>query len=329
MKRRELLLSSASALALLTVAACSSGGDGSGNGGSGGDGSDSGADGGSGSGSDGGGTGGSGALTVVASTNVWGGLAQTIGGDAVEVTSIIDDPDADPHEYEASSRNQLALSKAALVIENGGGYDDFMETMLKSASNDDATVIDAVKVSGKTAPTGEELNEHVWYDLPTVQKVVDAIADALGSADADHKDTFAANAEELSKKLDDLIGQEKDLKDEVDGKGVAITEPVPLYMLEAVGLDNKTPDEFSEAVEEGDDVPAKVLKETTDLFAEHEVELLAYNEQTGGPETDAVLDAAKTADVPTAGFTETLPEGKDYVAWMSDNLTSVREALTK
>jgi zinc/manganese transport system substrate-binding protein len=326
MKRRELLLSSASALALLTVAACSSGGDGSGNGGSGGDGPGSGADGGSGGGSD---AGGSSGITVVASTNVWGGLAQTIGGDAVAVTSIIDDPDADPHEYEASSRNQLALSKAALVIENGGGYDDFMETMLKSAGNDDATVIDAVEVSGKTAPEGEELNEHVWYDLPTVQKVVDAIADALGSAASDQKDTFTANAEELSGKLDDLIGQEKDLKGELEGKGVAITEPVPLYMLEAVGLDNKTPEEFSEAVEEGDDVPAKVLKETTDLFADHEVELLAYNEQTGGPETDAVLDAAKKADVPTAGFTETLPEGKDYVAWMTDNLTAVREALTK
>jgi zinc/manganese transport system substrate-binding protein len=332
MKRRELLLSSVSALAVLTVAACSSGGEDGPGGGGAGAGSDGGAgDGGAqdgGSGGSDGGSGGDGPLIVVASTDVWGGIARTIGGDAVEVTSIIDDPSADPHEYEASSRNQLALSKAALVIENGGGYDDFMDTMLKSAGTSSATVINAVDVSGTKAPKGEELNEHVWYDLPTVQKVIDAIADALGSAAADLKDTFTANAKELSGTLDDLIDTEKDLKGELEGKGVAITEPVPLYMLQAVGLDNRTPEAFSEAVEEGDDVPAKVLKQTTDLFADHEVELLAYNEQTAGPETDAVLDAARTAGVPAVGFTETLPEGKDYVAWMTDNLDAIREALT-
>jgi zinc/manganese transport system substrate-binding protein len=245
------------------------------------------------------------------------------------VTSLISNPDADPHEYEASTRNQLALSKAAVVIENGGGYDDFVDTMLSSAENTSATVLNAVEISGFTAKDGEELNEHVWYDLPTAQKVVDAIAEALGAAAPDQKDTFIANAETLNGKIDELITTEEDLKGTDSGKAVAITEPVPLYMLEAIGLVNKTPEEFSEAVEEGDDVSASVLNDTLKLFKDKQVDLLAYNEQTGGPQTDAVVDAAKENEVPVVGVTETLPEGKDYVTWMSDNLTAIGDALGK
>lgn len=118
-------------------------------------------------------------VAVVASTNVYGDITEQIGGDKVSVTSIISDPDQDPHSYEANTQNQLALSKAKVVIENGGGYDDFVDRMLKS-SNSAAEVVNAVKVSGKTAPKGGELNEHVWYDFPTVAKVTDSIAAALG-----------------------------------------------------------------------------------------------------------------------------------------------------
>lgn len=108
-------------------------------------------------------------VDVVASTNVWGDITAKVGGDKVDVTSIIDDPDKDPHEYEASAQNQLALSKAKVVIENGGGYDDFVDTMLASAKNDSAKVLNAVTISGKKAAAGDELNEHVWYDFPTIE----------------------------------------------------------------------------------------------------------------------------------------------------------------
>ena len=87
------------------------------------------------------------------------------------MTSIIDDPDQDPHEYEADARTQLALSKADLVVRNGGGYDDFIDTMLAAAGNDDVVVIDAVELSGFDADAAD-FNEHVWYDYPTVGKVV-------------------------------------------------------------------------------------------------------------------------------------------------------------
>jgi zinc/manganese transport system substrate-binding protein len=266
-------------------------------------------------------------LKVVASTNVWGDVANRVGGDRVEVTSIITSPDADPHEYEASTRNQLSLAQATIVIENGGGYDDFVDRMLKSARNPSATVLNAVAVSGKKAAAGEELNEHVWYDFPTVEKVVDQLQQAYAKADPGHAGTFQHNADELKQKLDGLEQQEMTLKEKYGGLPVSITEPVPLYLLDAIGLHNRTPEAFSEAIEEDTDVPAKVLSETLQLYSDHQVELLAYNAQTTGPETEKVLDAAKTNNISVVPVTETLPSGKDYTGWMSGNLDAVGAAL--
>ena len=266
-------------------------------------------------------------ITVVASTTVYGDLAATIGGDAVEVTSIIDDPNKDPHEYEASAQNQLALSNAQVVIENGGGYDDFVDTMLDSAGNDSATVLDAVDISGKTAEDGEELNEHVWYDFPTMLLVIDEIESAFARLDPDNAETFADNADALQADIEELIQREADLNAQYAGAGVAISEPVPLYLLEAVGLVNKTPDAFSEAIEEGSDVPPSVLLETLELFTGGEVELLAYNEQTTGPQTEQILEAANENDIAVVPVTETLPDGDTYVSWMSGNLDAIATAL--
>src|SRR6478609_10761823 len=134
-----------------------------------------------------------GKVRIVASTNVYGDIASTIAGDAVEVTSIMDDPAQDPHSFEASAQNQLAISKADIVIENGGGYDDFVDTMLKAAPNDERVVLNAVDISGKKTDGGG-LNEHVWYDFPTVQKVADRLVTALATADPSQKSTFEANA---------------------------------------------------------------------------------------------------------------------------------------
>lgn len=266
-------------------------------------------------------------ITVVASTNVWGDLAAGVGGDKVTVTSIINDPSQDPHEYQASGQNQLALSKAKVVIENGGGYDDFIATMLKAVNNSSATVLNAVTISGKTTAGGEEMNEHVWYDFPTVLKVVDRLQSTFSSIDADNAGVFAANATKLKDSINAMVTKQGELKTQLDGTPLAITEPVPLYLLEAMGLQNKTPEEFSEAIEEDSDVPPTVLRETLALFSGKAVKLLAYNEQTTGAATEEVLKAAKDNGIPVVGFTETLPEGKDYVSWMTSNIEAVQSAL--
>ncbi|MFC9502517.1 metal ABC transporter solute-binding protein, Zn/Mn family [Streptomyces sp. NPDC057002] len=270
-----------------------------------------------------------GRVAVVASTDVYGDIVRRVGGDRVDVTSIISDPDQDPHSYEADPQNQLALSKAEVVVENGGGYDDFVGRMLKGGHNDSARVIDAVKVSGKTAPKGGELNEHVWYDFPTVAKVADRTAAALTEADPSDAAVFEKNAAAFKAGLRPLEAKEARIRKAHGGAGVAITEPVPLYMTEASGLVNRTPAEFSEAIEEGDDVSPRILRENLALFSGRKVEALVYNEQTTGPQTEKTEAAAKAAGIPVVPVTETLPQGKDYLGWMTANVDALASALAK
>lgn len=268
-----------------------------------------------------------GAVPVVASTNVYGDIARTIGGGEVRVTSFISDPAQDPHSYEAGTRDRLALARAGVVIENGGGYDDFMGTMLK-ASSSKAAVLDAVRISGRTAPKGGELNEHVWYDLPSMALLADRLSAALAKARPGRAAVFTANATAFKAKLKDLEGQVAALKAAHTGDGVAVTEPVPLYLLEAAGLRNETPEAFSEAIEEGDDVAPRTMRETLGLFGGGKVKALVSNAQTSGPQTEQVEKAARDHGVAVVPVTETLPSGQDYIGWMAGTIAALGKALS-
>lgn len=269
----------------------------------------------------------SGSIQLVASTDVWGSVATAIGGAHVDVTSIIDDPDKDPHEYQADARNQLAISKAQIVVQNGGGYDDFVGTMVK-ASKKNPVVLTAATISGiDQHPSDGEFNEHLWYDFPTVEKVAAKLAAAFEKTDAAHKADYQANLSAFDAKLDGYEQQEAQLKTQYAGVGAAITEPVPLYMLDAISLVNRTPEKFSEGIENGTDVAPAVLQQTLQIFDARQVKLLAYNEQTTGAQTQAVLDAAKKNGIAVVPVTETLPKGDDYLSWMQANLTAIGDAL--
>ncbi|MCR8574175.1 metal ABC transporter solute-binding protein, Zn/Mn family [Streptomyces sp. Isolate_219] len=269
------------------------------------------------------------AVPVVASTSVYGDLVEQVGGSHVRVVSIISDPAQDPHSYEASTQNRLELSKAKIVVENGGGYDDFVGRMLHSAKNSSPAVIDAVKVAGKTSKAGAELNEHVWYDLPTMGKLADRIAAALAKTDPAHAGAFRDHAETFKARLTVLENKEKQVKAAHGGTAVAVTEPVPLYMTEAMGLRNETPADFSQAVEEGDDVSAQSLQRTLSLFTGKQVKALVYNKQTSGPPTEKVKAAAEEHGIPVVPVTETLPRGEDYIGWMTANIGAVKSALDR
>lgn len=199
--------------------------------------------------------------------------------------------------------------------------------MLTSAHNSSATVLDAVRISGEQPDSAGDLNEHVWYSVPTVREVAGDIEEALSSADPADQAAFHRNVARFDEKLVAMERTEAKIKRADGGEGVAITEPVPLYMLQACGLVNRTPSSFSEAVEEGTDVSPAVLKQTEDLFSHGDVKLLAYNQQTAGAETEAVLDAARSAGVAIVPVTETLPSGQDYVTWMKSNLAAIQRAL--
>lgn len=299
-----------------------------------------------------------GTLDVVASTNVYGNILETVGGDNVTVTSIIDRPSQDPHSYEATARDKLAVTEADLVVLNGGGYDTFMEQLVGEAGLDSADVLNAVEISGldddghadehdhdhdgETAEAGADsaeesdshdghshgsFNEHVWYSPEAMGLLADAAAERLAALDPDHADAFRDNAAAFSAGIEGLTAALAEDKAADMHRDVAVTEPVPEYLFEAAGLHNVTPDAFTSAVEAGSDVPAAVLNEMQELLRSGSVTFLAYNTQTASAQTEAVRTTAEEAGVPVLDFAETLPEGQDYLSWMEANVASVDDVL--
>lgn len=270
-----------------------------------------------------------GSVTVVASTNVYGAVAQAIGGDRIEVTSLITDPVADPHAYEATPADAADVAGATVFVFNGGGYDEFAPQLAESAGGD-GTVIDVVTLSGletATAP-GAEFNEHVWYNLPTMEKLADRLAADLAAAAPADAATFTANAAAFNTQIDGLIAKLDAIKAGHGGARIAITEPIPVYITDAAGLQNVTPDEFAEAIEEDTDPPAAVLQETLALFETDPVQALVLNLQTQTPTTEQVRQVATAAGVPVVEVSETLPDGDtEYISWMSGQIDVLAGAL--
>ncbi|MFT7841489.1 zinc ABC transporter substrate-binding protein [Saccharothrix sp. BKS2] len=295
-----------------------------------------------------------GRIKVVASTNVWGSVVEAVGGDAVEVTSIIDDPSGDPHSYESRPADVAAVRDARLVIFNGGGYDDFFATLL-GPETEGAKKIEAFPISGKASgheepgheePSHEEpgheeagaaeptedghghdhaVNEHVWYDFETVHLVAEQAAADLGEIAPHRKAEFETNARDFGAKLDELTSA-------LDGKGagkrVLQTEPVAHYLLDAAGVEDATPESFSDAVEEETDVPAAALAEVLDLVTGKQVSALVNNAQTENAATGQVVEAARSGGVPVVEVTETLPEGATgYLDWMTKQVDALVGAL--
>ena len=287
------------------------------------------------------GSGDDGIVDVVASTSVYGDIVGTIGGDKVRVSSIITRTSQDPHSYEATTQDKLAVSRAELVVENGGGYDDFIHKLADDTGLDHGSVLNAVELSG-LAPEeaagasadadghGHDhagFNEHVWYSLPAMARLADAVAAKLGELEPSSAAAFRSNAAAFKESLGGLETKLAGIKASAGAAPVAVTEPVPQYLLEAAGLENRTPDEYTAAIEEDTDVPPAVLKAATDLMKSGSIRLLAYNQQTEGPQTVDVKDAAAAAGVPVVNFSETLPEGKSYLQWMTGNVDNIGKAL--
>nr|WP_207205464.1 zinc ABC transporter substrate-binding protein [Microbacterium protaetiae] len=283
-----------------------------------------------------------GKVQVVASTNVYGSIAEAVGGNRVAVTSIIASAAQDPHEFEASARDQLRVKNAALVIENGGGFDPFMDGLVQ-ASGTDAQVITAATLSPEYPADGdldthaddadhdhdhlEGFNEHVFYDPAVMAMLAEKIADALGEIDPGGAAAYTANAQTFANGIQPIIGALGDLKAAHEGNGVFVTEPLPLYLTDAAGLDNKTPSEFSEAVEEGQDVAPATLLDALKIISSKQVAVVIINAQAAGAETDRVVQEAKDSGIPVLQFSELLPDGETYLTWMADNVSQLGDAL--
>lgn len=295
-------------------------------------------------------------IQVVSSTNVYGDIAETIGGEFVSVTSIVNSLSQDPHSYEATVQDKLAVSEAELLIENGGGYDPFLHRLADEVEMDHDYIVSAVAVSGygeseaehadhedESAEHADEsgdhseddhsdhshgsVNEHVWYDLEAMAAVAEDIGSKLSSLDPDNAETYQNNVGEFTTGISALTDRLAELSSTAEGQTVAITEPVPVYLLEAAGLQNVTPEGYSEAIEEGSDVSVAVLNDMMNLMEDESLAFLAYNEQTESPQTQTVRDAADAAGVPIVNFTETVPDGEDFLSWMTANVDGIESIL--
>lgn len=286
-----------------------------------------------------------GVVEVVASTSVYGDIVSAIGGDKVRVTSIIARTSQDPHSYEATTQDKLAVSKAELLLENGGGYDDFIHKLADDTGLDHGNVLNAVELSGlapqeetgastEASDSGEHghtyegFNEHVWYSLPAMARLADALAAKLGELEPSSAAAFTTSAAAFKESLAGLEAKLAASKASAGPATVAVTEPVPLYLLEAAGLEDKTPAEYTAAIESDADVPPAVLKAAVDLVRSGGVRMLAYNSQTEGPQTLALKEAAAAAGVPVLNFSETLPDGQSYLQWMADNVDGITRTLS-
>jgi len=263
----------------------------------------------------------SGKIKVVASTNVWGSVLSAVGGDKVEVTSIIHDPSADPHSYETTAEDALSAQNSKLLLGNGGGYDDFFTKLADQAP-------DAKKlVAYDIAATGNE-NEHVWYSLPSVEKVADQVAGQLGEVQPESKQAFLDNASAFKTKIETLLKKVIDLGVTHPGTKVIATEPVAHYLLDSAKITDATPPAFSEAVEQETDIPVTAVNEVKQLIAGKQVKAVVNNAQTTTSITDQIIGDAKSTGIGVVDVTETLPAGvTDYIDWMSKEVDALAGAL--
>lgn len=265
-------------------------------------------------------------LQVVAAENFWGDIASQLGGSHVHVTSIIIDPNADPHLYESNAGNAAAVSSADVVIVNGEGYDDFMSKLLGGSKNSNRQVLTAQQILGE--PDGA--NQHLWYDILRVPLVASKITDSYIAKDPSHKVDYQHNLAVFNQSLQPLLQSINKIKQQYLGAPVAYTEPVPGYLLNDADLSVKTPEGFAKSIEDGDD-PSPADTEAMDaLMMSKGVKVLLYNSQATSPVTEHVKDLAKQVGIPVIGVTETLPTNeKSYQSWQANQLKQLENALAE
>ena len=255
----------------------------------------------------------SGQITVVAGENFWGNIAQQIGGSRVSVRSIITDPNTDPHLYQSDPQAAATITSAQLVIENGAGYDDFMDKILASSASSTRRVLSVQRVLGVT---GSNPNPHLWYWTQRLPTVAAAISRQLSSIDPSGAHAFAAAAARFDASLKPLLAVISTIRSRYAGTPVAYTERVPGYLVAAAGLTLGTPASFSQAIEDGSDPSPQDTATFDSDITQHKVKVLLYNSQVVDAQTTAIKGLATTAHIPIVGVSETMPPAyRSFQAW--------------
>lgn len=273
--------------------------------------------------SDDSGSGQDGQIAIVAAENFYGEVAEAVGGSYVQVTSLLTNPDADPHDYEPTPEASKAIDGAKVVIFNGIGYDEWAQKLIDASG--DAPNKTVIRVGSDVMGHQEGDNEHVWYNPETMTKYADYLAEQLGKIDPAHKDDFTKQADAYKQTLAPFTEEVQALK-QASPVPVAVSEPVFDYMAEALNL-QITDDKFEMAAEEETDpAPTDVAKLQDDIKGK-KIKMFVNNIQATSQTVQNIVDLAKDNGIPVIEVTETLPSGKNYVQWMTDQLDQIKAAL--
>ncbi|MEA2681868.1 MAG: zinc/manganese transport system substrate-binding protein [Chloroflexota bacterium] len=269
--------------------------------------------------------GGSHPVEVVAAENFWGSIVQQVGGDRVHVTSVVVNPDADPHSYEARPADARAVARARYVVINGAGYDSWATKLVDANPVSGRSVLDVAGLLGKK--DGD--NPHFWYSPEYVETVIDRVtADlkAIEPAAGDYLDrqnrTYKATG---LKEYKDILAA---IRAKYAGTPVGATESIFQYLAASLGLELLTPPSYMKAVSEGTEVSAQDKVTVAAQVAQHRVRVLVFNSQNQTPEVSALVEAARTQKIPVAAVTETLtPSTATYQGWQVAQLRALLQAL--
>ncbi len=265
------------------------------------------------------------AATVVASTDVWGSVAGAVIGRHVAVKSILSGSDTDPHSYMATPSDAAALTDAALVVYNGGGYDPWVDPVL--ARHPGITSVDAYSFVRQVNSGGSPPNEHVFYDLGVAKSVASSIADRMAAIDPANAADYRANAAAFCRGADSIAVSEHAIASAYPEAGVIATEPDVHYLLAAAGLVDRTPPAFAAAGENETDPSPSDMAAVLEMIDRRQVSALLINPQTSSPAVNGLQGAARRAGVPVTEVTETLPDGSDYLTWQRNTVNQLLAAL--
>ena len=262
-----------------------------------------------------------GTIEVVASVNQWGTVAKTLGGDNVNVTSIINSTNVDAHDYEPTTSDIAKLQKAQVIIVNGAGYDAWA---VKAAQTANATIVNAAEVGGVN--DGE--NPHVWFSAEVRKAVAQAITKAYEQVDAAKKNDFDKMNDRWTAEENNVESKIAEVKQKTDGLAYAATESVASYLAEDMGLTDATPSGYARATANESEPTPTDIKQFTDALKAGEIKLLVVNTQEESELTGKITDAAKSVEVPMVELTEQMPEQYDSLtAWMEGLVDAFSQAI--
>ncbi|MER9030855.1 zinc ABC transporter substrate-binding protein [Mesorhizobium sp. M0674] len=261
-------------------------------------------------------------LTIVAAENFYGDLARQIGGSNVTVTSILANPDDDPHLFETSPSTARTIADAKIVIYNGADYDPWMDKLLSASTAKDRTTIVAADLIGKKS--GD--NPHLWYDPATLPAIAKALSADLAKRDPANAVYYEANLKAFQTSLEAIDKEITDVKNTYAGTEVTATEPVFGYMAEALGLKMLNYDFQVALMNDAEPSPTQVAAFENSL-KDGSAKILFYNSQVTDEATTRLLDIAKQNKVTVIGVTETEPAGQTIQTWLGGQIDAVQKAL--